>query len=139
MTLTCTCTCTCTRNQSMGDNWETKFLCDYRLIRPQLLPFDHTCALTLTLTFTFPYIFTSTLAQLFFCEFGRMTTQAVSTVRIFTLICPYCVMSIPFTISTSIRAVDDNQVSPSSPSPFTTAGTNSHLWTASTVEISDSF
>ena len=77
------------QQQSMGGSWAQTC--------------KHCLTFTLTLTSSF------TLAQLPLCRFGRMNRRVAFTVCI-TLSCPYRLMSLHRTISTSIRAVDDNQV-----------------------------
>lgn len=62
-----------------------------------------------TLTFNSTVTFSSTFAQLPVCRFGRMNTKVAFTVCI-TFTCPYRLMCLHRTISTCIRAVDDNQV-----------------------------
>ena len=71
--------------------------------------FVFTLSPTSTLNSHFTSAFTFTFAQLPVCRFGRMNTKVAFTVCI-TFTCPYRLMCLHRTISTSIRAVDDNQV-----------------------------
>lgn len=120
------------QQRSMGGNWNKT--CKHCLAFILALTFAFTFTVTLTTvastlvstptftftftlfptfpfqsTFTFTFALTFTFAQLSVCRFGRMNRKVAFTVCI-TFTCPYRLMSLHRTISTSIRAVDDNQV-----------------------------
>lgn len=94
------------QQRSMGGNWNKT--CKH------CLAFTFTLTLTLTVTstlaFTPAFAFTFTFAQLPVCRFGRMNKKVYAFTVCITFTCPYRLMSLHRTISTSIRAVDDNQV-----------------------------
>lgn len=116
------------QERSMGGNWKqtskhcltiTSHLNPTASCTFTILSFIFTFTLTLTLNLTplftlspaaFTVAFAFTFAQPPVCSVGRMNTEVDFTVCI-TFACPYRLMSLHQTISTSIRAVDDNQTS----------------------------
>ena len=122
------------QERSMGGNWEqtskhcltftsllnsTSSFCFTLTILSFIFTFSFTItlspSLSLTPVFTHSsptftaFTFAFTLARPPVCSVGRMNTKVDFTVCI-TFTCPYHLMPFHQTISTSIRAVDDNQV-----------------------------